>query len=62
MVRVRHDCSMATASVVVGMIDLPADEAREFHRRVYLAVKACLAKYDELIARQDERLGTPSEN
>jgi len=64
MTRVDHDCAMATAKAVLDMVGhlLRPEEQHEFFGMVACAVRACLLKRDELLARERKRLGRPSTN
>lgn len=64
MTRLDHDCAMATAKAVLGMVAhlLRPEEQAEFFGMACEAVKAGLTRRDELLARECRRLCKPGDN
>ncbi len=64
MIRLRHDCAVATAKAILGMVGhlLRPEEQREFFGMVYEAVVAGLLKFEDLRKAELKRLCKPSDN
>lgn len=64
MTRLDHDCAMAAAQAILDTIDhlLRPEEQQEFFGMTFTALEAMLIKRDELLKRERQRLGKPSEN
>ncbi|MDY3551483.1 hypothetical protein R5W24_000559 [Gemmata sp. JC717] len=64
MNRLDHDVCMAAAQAITEMVAplLREEEIREFFNLAFGTLEAMLIKRDELLKRERQRLGRPSDN
>lgn len=64
LTRLDHDCAMGAATAITEMVAhlLRPEEQKEFFGMVFTAVEAMLIRRDEMLKRERQRLGRPSDN
>lgn len=64
MSRIDSECAMAAAKAVLDLVAhmLRPEEQKEFFCQAVDAVKQCLLMRDEMLRREQQRLGKPSDN